>query len=163
MGEQDKLWLNDNILNEREASIKANRDLREKIIDEIETLEVKIDDRTQQEFINGYDSLIVNVNKSEIDKLSEHSKLIGIELFHPSEPESIASAMNATYVTQSAGYVYNRNGQGVGVYIGDEGCPASSYLNNYQRLVPSDSDSNHERVANYDQSATLNMAVSVFK
>lgn len=146
MNDQDKQLINDNILKEREDSIKANRELRKNIIDEMADLGVKIDIQKQKEFLDGYDALFMDIDKAMIDELVKHSKLIGIERHSLSEAESIASAMKATYVTQSAGYTYNRNGKDVGIYVGDEGCPASSYLNNYQRLVSSDNDSNHARM-----------------
>ena len=145
MTEQDQIWLNNNILGERESSINANINLRVEIIKEMEDLGIKIDGEVKQEFINGYNALFIDANKDLIDKLIKHSKLIGVELYHPSEVESIASAMSATYVTQSASYIYNRNGQDVGVYVGDQGCPTSTYLNNYHRLQSSDSDSDHAR------------------
>lgn len=106
---------------------------------------MKIGTTAQQEFIDGYDALIVDVDKSVIDRVMRYSRLLGVELYYPSGVESIASAMSATYVTQSANYIYNRNGQGVGVYVGDSGCPIDAYINNYQRLESADSGSDHAR------------------
>ena len=63
-------------------------------------------------------------------------ELIGIESPKNGGNNSITTAMEATYVTQSLNYIYNNQGNNVGIFVGEwNGCPPENFTTQYQKLV----------------------------
>ena len=81
-------------------------------------------------FEDGFEALTISVDACVIKSLTDLEELISISETLTVEPATIATAMQATYVTQSMNWTYNHGGQDVGVYLSEPVCPPTSYLNN---------------------------------
>ena len=147
MDDHDVEALNKIILSERDKAIAATKKLRQQIINDLKNAYgLKINSNLENEFINSYEPLALTISKTELEALTEYPILLGIEAPKIGSA-TIVSAMNATGVIKSFSNIYNRQGDDVGVFVGEwDGCPPNSYSTNYSKLVSGDPDDTHGRM-----------------
>ena len=130
---------------ERNNAIQATKAKRSMIINHIKTAGIIKDNSGFNDFINGYEPLRAKIDACLINDILQTEFLIGINLYTEPADENMASAMLATFVTQSASYTYNGQGTGASIFVAEaSGCPPSNYMPNYH-LVGSSNTTTHSR------------------
>lgn len=115
---------------EIDETIQMIGERRKEIIDEIKQYNYLKDDSGIEKYINGFETLKTKIDVCDIKKIIALNDVRYIDIPPHISNDTIETAMLATYVTQSAGYTYNHQGQNIGIYTTDKDCPPASYFNN---------------------------------
>lgn len=143
MSEEDEASLEKQYVERRAQTLANIKAKRNAIIQEIYDLGIDLDKDAADQYIGGYESLHVNLSINDIQKVIAHKSFMGIREYIAPIDTSLASAMLATYVTQGSSFTYNHNGQNIGIYMSEMGCPPTGYMSNYTPIFGS--DTNHSR------------------
>lgn len=100
----------------------------------LEEIDVPVSSDIRDQIENTASSLTLKLTKNQIERLSRHDKVIGIELYHQPQ-DAIAEAMENTNIDPYALDYSGRSGDGIGIYMTENGCPNTGYLTGYTRLA----------------------------
>ena len=121
----------------KELSLAKNLRTQEKektALSVLGELDVPVSSDIMVQMKNTSSSLTLKLTKSQIERLSKHDKVIGIELYHQPQ-DAIAEAMENTNIDPYALNYSGRSGDGIGIYMTENGCPNTGYLTGYTRLA----------------------------
>ena len=103
-------------------------------------------DSELQSFADGFQRFVRVMAAGDIQRFTEeNADLVGaIDLYQDSVDFSLATAMAATSASPGALQFANSQGDGIGVWLTEWGCPPASFLTDYSVVFGSDND--HSRM-----------------
>ena len=102
----------------------------------------RIDESELDAFGNQFGSIVRVMNAGDVARFTEENAdlLVGIDLYQEGHDDSLATAMSATSANPGALQLTDSQGNGIGVWLTESGCPPSGFLSNYSLMSGSDSD-----------------------